>query len=199
MEDDTRSVSRRGFLTAAAGTAAATTAAGTATAQEATTHTVEMTDQLKFVPAEITIAPGDTIVWKNVGTVGHSVTAYEDKIPDGAAYFASGGFDSEQAARNAYPSKGNIPGGESYEHTFETTGTYEYFCIPHEAVGMKGTVTVQKGGAQESGGGGGAPAVSDTAKSIAVAAASVLVAVLALAYFFIRYGGDYGVGEAETQ
>ncbi|MFC6988600.1 plastocyanin/azurin family copper-binding protein [Haloplanus sp. GCM10025708] len=195
MEDDTRSVSRRGFLTAAAGTAATTAAAGTATAQESTTHTVEMTDQLVFDPDEITIAPGDTVVWENVGTVGHSVTAYEDEIPEDAEYFASGGFDSEQAARNAYPQQGDIAGGESYEHTFEVTGDYEYFCIPHEAVGMVGTVTVQEGGAQTPTG-GGAPAVSDTAKSIAVAAASVLVAVLALAYFFIRYGGDYGVDEA---
>jgi len=58
------------------------------------------------------------------------VTAYEDEIPDGAAYFASGGFDAEQAANEAYPDEGSIPEGETYEHTFETTGTYEYYCIP---------------------------------------------------------------------
>lgn len=61
------------------------------------------------------------------GGIGHSVTAYGDEIPDDAAYFASGGFDSEDAARDAYPDEGNIPGGESYSHTFETAGTYEYF------------------------------------------------------------------------
>jgi plastocyanin len=199
MEDDTRSVSRRGFLTAAAGTAAATAASGTAAAQEGTTHTVDMTDELVFDPEEITIAPGDTVVWENVGTVGHSVTAYEDEIPEEAEYFASGDFDGEQAARDGYPSQGDIPGGESYEHTFEVTGEYGYFCIPHEAVGMVGTVIVQEGGASEGGGGGeAAPAVSDTAKSIAVAAASMLVAVLGLAFFFIKYGGDYGI-EADTQ
>ena len=110
--------------------------------------TVEMTDNLVFDPDSITVSVGDTVTWENVGSVGHSVTAYEDQIPDGAAYFASGGFDSEQAARDAYsvgdPDSGNVPGGESYQHTFETAGTYEYFCIPHES-SMVGTVEVQEG------------------------------------------------------
>ena len=106
--------------------------------------TVEMTDDLTYDPKDVTVSSGTTVVWKNVGTVGHSVTAYEEKIPDGAEYFASGGFDSMQAARSNYPSQGEVQGGETYEHTFETAGTYEYFCIPHETAGMKGTVTVEE-------------------------------------------------------
>lgn len=109
--------------------------------------TVEMTDGLVFDPESISVSVGDTVTWENVGQVGHSVTAYEDGIPDQAAYFASGGFESEQAARDAYApgdtDAGDIPGGESFEHTFETAGTYEYFCIPHESSGMVGTVEVQ--------------------------------------------------------
>ncbi|MFB6156045.1 MAG: plastocyanin/azurin family copper-binding protein [Haloferacaceae archaeon] len=105
--------------------------------------TVEMNDNLKFVPASLTVSVGDTVTWENVGSLGHTVTAYGEKIPDGAAYFASGGFDSEDAARNGYPD-GDVPGGESYEHTFETAGTYEYFCVPHEMSGMKGTVVVEE-------------------------------------------------------
>lgn len=109
--------------------------------------TVDMTDELVFDPETISISVGDTVTWENVGGVGHSVTAYEDSIPDGAEYFASGGFDSESAARDSYtpgdPDSGDIPGDESYEHTFETAGTYEYFCIPHESSEMIGTVEVQ--------------------------------------------------------
>ena len=109
---------------------------------------VELTDDLLFDPDEVTVSVGETVVWENVGSVGHSVTAYEDEIPDGAEYFASGGFDSESAARDAYsagdPESGVVPGGESYEHTFETAGTYAYFCIPHEGT-MTGTVEVEEG------------------------------------------------------
>ncbi|MFB6299500.1 MAG: plastocyanin/azurin family copper-binding protein [Halobacteriales archaeon] len=188
-----RSVSRRAFLRSAAGGAAITGTAGQAAAQEeeddGTTHTVEMTDELVYDPEEITIAPGDTVVWENVGSVGHSVTAYEDNIPDGADYWASGGFDSEQAARNNYPQQGDIPGGESYEHTFETTGTHEYFCIPHETVGMVGTVTVQEGG--EGGGGEVPPPIPGGAKSLGVASFVAMIATLGLAFVFMKYGGDY--------
>jgi plastocyanin len=112
------------------------------------TTTVDMTDELVFDPEQVTVGVGETVVWENVGGVGHSVTAYEDEIPDGADYFASGGFDSEQAARDAYvpgdADAGDVLGGESYEHTFETPGTYEYFCIPHESAGMVGTVEVEE-------------------------------------------------------
>jgi plastocyanin len=140
--------SRRDVLrSTAVGAGAVAGAAGSAApaaAQEGETHTVDMTDGLVFDPAEITIAPGDTVVWENVGTVGHSVTAYEEEIPEDAEYFASGGFDSEDAARNGYPDQGDVAGGESYEHTFEVPGTYEYFCIPHEMSGMIGEVVVEE-------------------------------------------------------
>ena len=109
---------------------------------ESSSKTVEMTDQLTFEPKEIEITAGTTVTWENTGAVGHTVTAYEDKIPNGADFFASGGFDSQQAAEDGYPDEGNVEGGGTYEHTFETTGTYEYYCIPHEMNGMVGTITV---------------------------------------------------------
>lgn len=104
--------------------------------------TVDMTDGLKFEPKRIEVSKGTTVTWKNVGAVAHSVTGYEEEMPDGADYFASGGFDSEQAANDNYPDEGSIAKDESYEYTFETTGTYEYYCIPHEMSGMVGYVKV---------------------------------------------------------
>ena len=106
------------------------------------TDVVEMNDELKFAPDAIEVPVGTTVTFENVGSIGHTVTAYEDKIPDGAAYFASGGFDSEQAAVDGYPDKGNVEAGGTYEHTFETKGTYEYYCVPHELNGMVGTIEV---------------------------------------------------------
>ena len=106
--------------------------------------TVEMTDGLAYEPKQVKVEAGTTLTFENVGSIGHTVTAYEDKIPDGASYFASGGYDSEQAAKDAYGNEqgGNIPKGETYEVTLETTGTYEYYCIPHEMNGMVGTIKV---------------------------------------------------------
>src|SRR3546814_5546228 len=36
---------------------------------------VKMNDSLRFVPTEITIKAGDTVEWRNVGVVPHTVTA----------------------------------------------------------------------------------------------------------------------------
>lgn len=109
---------------------------------------VDMTDNLVFDPETLTVSVGEAVTWENVGTVAHTVTAYDDQIPSGATYFASGGADSEEGARDAYGSGGEGDGlleeGETYEHTFDTPGTYDYFCIPHEA-SMTGTIEVQDG------------------------------------------------------
>ncbi|MFB6160838.1 MAG: plastocyanin/azurin family copper-binding protein [Haloferacaceae archaeon] len=98
-----------------------------------------------FDPAELTVSVGDEVVWRNTSSRGHSVTAYEDGIPDGAAYFASGGYDSESAAREAWRTDlgGNVTSGNEYAHRFETPGTFNYFCIPHERGGMVGRVVVE--------------------------------------------------------
>ncbi|WP_435363239.1 plastocyanin/azurin family copper-binding protein [Haloarchaeobius sp. DYHT-AS-18] len=186
----TPGVTRRGFLRGVAGTAALATV-DAASAQEGTTHTVDMTDSLVFDPDELIVAPGDTVEWVNVGNVGHSVTAYEDGIPSEAEYFASGGFESESAARQGYP-VGDIGGGGRYSHTFDTLGTYEYFCIPHEGVGMVGAIEVREGGAPEPEDTG--PVLPDSAKTIGIALTTAMVSVLGLAYVFLKYGGDYGEG-----
>lgn len=105
--------------------------------------TVEMTDGLAFQPETLTVEVGTTVTWENTGSAAHTVTAYEDDLPSGAEYFASGGFDSESAARAGYPGDGGVGGGESYEHTFERAGTFPYFCIPHEGAGMTGEIVVE--------------------------------------------------------
>jgi len=191
MGEKTATVSRRGFVRTAGGlTAAAAVSSGGASAQEQVT--IDMTDGLVFDPDETTVAPGTTVVWETVGSIGHSVTAYEDGIPDDAEYFASGGFDSEDAARDAYP-EGDVAEGETYEHTFEVEGTYEYFCIPHESAGMVAELTVSAGGGDGGDEGGLAPAIPESARVIGIVTAAAMVAVVARAYFFLKYGGDYGL------
>ena len=115
---------------------------GDGTAGGTSTTTVELTDELVFEPETVRISTGDTIQWRNAGSVEHTVTAREKKLPKGAAYFASGGFESERAAQTSL-NDGLLAPDERYEHTFETPGTYAYYCIPHKGTGMTGTVRVE--------------------------------------------------------
>ena len=90
--------------------------------------TVGMEDNF-FDKADITVEPGTTVTWVQRGQYGHTTTSYD------------GLWDS-----------GLIEGGTegTYSYTFEEPGTYEYFCKPHEEVGMVGTVTVSGGSASAS-------------------------------------------------
>ncbi|WP_411716398.1 plastocyanin/azurin family copper-binding protein [Natronomonas sp.] len=116
--------------------------AGCLNGQSSSIQTVTMPGDLTFEPKTATIETGETVRWTNESDIEHTVTAYEDEIPDEATYFASGGFESERAARNRV-TEGLIAPGENYEYTFQKPGTYGYFCIPHEGSGMVGTVRVK--------------------------------------------------------
>jgi plastocyanin len=73
-----------------------------------------------FDPAEITVAPGSTVVWVNQGKEDHTVTADDQS------------FDS------GYKKK-----GASFQQAFPRPGRYAYHCAPHPW--MKGTVIVAAG------------------------------------------------------
>lgn len=135
---------RRAFL-ASVGTAGLTAVAGCAGVSGSQGDILMRATA--FDPYEYTVSVGDTVTWYNASTRGHTVTAYENAIPEDATYFASGGYEDEQAAREAFRQEGfaggQISSGESYSHTFETPGRYEYVCIPHEQGGMVGTIIVE--------------------------------------------------------
>lgn len=106
-------------------------------------HVVDMT-AIAFEPKELTVSEGDTVAWTHAAGEPHSVTALQSDLPEGAAYWASGGFDAEEAARTGWENKkGAVQSGQSFVYTFETTGTHEYVCIPHEDAGMVGTIIVE--------------------------------------------------------
>ena len=97
-----------------------------------------------FMPSSYEVTVGDTVVWRNTSSRGHSVTAYEDAIPGDAEYFATGGHESQSAAEEAWTSSrdGNLQRGDTFEYTFEVPGEYRYYCIPHVPQGMEGTIVV---------------------------------------------------------
>jgi plastocyanin len=80
---------------------------------------------IQFDPAEITVAPGDTITFTNDEAVPHDV----EKTSGPGPQFSSG-------------PQGGMMEGDTFELTLDTPGTYEYVCRVH-APGMAGTITVR--------------------------------------------------------
>ncbi len=99
----------------------------------------------RFEPASTVVEAGTTVRWRNTDRGVHTVTAYDGGVPEDATYFATGGFGSEQAAKDAWykATGGGLDPGETFEYTFDVPGEYDYYCIPHEAAGMVGTVVVE--------------------------------------------------------
>jgi plastocyanin len=107
-------------------------------------HVVKM-QAVAFEPKELTVTVGDTVAFEHAGGEAHNVVAYEDELPEGATFWSSGGFESQEAAEAGWEEgKGAVQSGHSYVHTFETAGTHGYYCTPHEAAGMVGTVVVEE-------------------------------------------------------
>jgi plastocyanin len=67
-----------------------------------------------YIPAIVSIKKGDTVTWKNNDSAAHTVTSGSPE--DGP----SGIFDSSL-----------LIGGGSFEHTFDSSGSYDYFCMVH--------------------------------------------------------------------
>jgi plastocyanin len=104
---------------------------------------VTMSSEQRYVPSSITVSVGEPVVFVNASDEVHTVTAEQDALPEGGSYFSSGGSHDEDAARSN-PSDGFILEDETFEVEFDAPGTYEYFCIPHEAAGMRGTIIVEE-------------------------------------------------------
>jgi len=79
-------------------------------------HTVTIKD-MKFAPAALTVAVGDTVTFVN-----------DDKVPHTAT--AQGAFDT-----------GTIEPGKGAKVTFSAPGNFAYVCAIHPA--MKGAIKVQ--------------------------------------------------------
>jgi len=98
-----------------------------------------------FDPEIVTVAPGETVVWHNTSTRAHTVTALGETLPEGADYFATGGYDDLAAAESAFWAErgGALDNGERFSHGFDVPGVYDYVCIPHAEAGMYGQVRVE--------------------------------------------------------
>jgi plastocyanin len=94
---------------------------------------IVMDNQMAYVPATMTVAPGATITIRNDDVYPHTITATD--------------FDAE-----GYPlfDSDVILGGETGTLVAPTTpGTYEYYCVVHGEV-MHGTLVVTEPSPTES-------------------------------------------------
>lgn len=78
---------------------------------------------LIFDPKTLSVAVGDTVTFINNKAAPHNVV-----------------FDGhpELSHKQMF-----FRPGESYEVTFDASGTYKFYCEPHRGAGMFGTITVE--------------------------------------------------------
>jgi plastocyanin len=77
---------------------------------------------MRFTPARVQIALGDSVVWEASDEAGHTVTSRD------------GSFDSSP--------RGAMGEGDQYRFRFRLPGTFAYFCRVHQGRGMQGEIVV---------------------------------------------------------
>lgn len=80
--------------------------------------------KIYYDPVELTVAVGTTVVWTNNDNTMHTVTSTAP----------------EEEATEVYDSQ-IMEAGQTFEHTFNTAGTSEYFCFLHPW--MEGSIIVE--------------------------------------------------------
>jgi plastocyanin len=95
-----------------------------------------------FEPANFTVKVGDVVEFVNVNGMPHNVQFEPRGIPEGA---------TDVLNRNMPNRMGPLAGpmmmqaNQVYRVSFAgaPVGNYDYFCLPHKALGMTGRITVQ--------------------------------------------------------
>lgn len=89
-----------------------------------------------FAPKTFEAAVGDRIVWTNEDDIAHTVTsgkAKEQGVP--------GVSENQDAQPDGVFDGGTLELNDTFEFTFEQTGTFTYFCAIH--AGMKARVVIR--------------------------------------------------------
>jgi len=130
-----------------------------------------------FEPETAYVQPGETVVFEWESDF-HNIVV--ENQPSAANWEGTPGGPSD-----------TYDTGYTYEYTFTETGTYDYYCDPHRAQGMVAAIVVNESG-EAPGGGEYQTILPDSAMTLGVAATGAMASVLGLAYFFMKYSGDYG-------
>ena len=140
----------RGRTAAAAGAAAilalsAFAPRGAALAADPPTHVVRMTvtgTTARFDPATVTVHPGDRVRFVVVSGAPHNVSFDPAKLPADVRRVLAAAMPNP-----IQPLSGPLllNAGDSYTISFAGVkpGRYEFYCMPHVGMQMKGTVVVR--------------------------------------------------------
>ena len=126
-------------------TAAAPATAGAAAPITGTTHEIKMIGDAtgyKFEPATLTIKSGDGVKFVMVSGGPHNVSF--QNVTDAAA---AAQLDANMPGQKMGPLSGPMvmQPNEGYVVSFGKVpaGKYDFTCVPHSAMNMKGSITVQ--------------------------------------------------------
>ncbi len=100
----------------------------------ATTHIVKMTGNYDFVPSSLTIKQGDSVKWVLIEKDHEVASGTVIEGPDGREGVPDGLWNSDTLTRGRE---------ESFTYTFNSTGTFPYYCESHVDQGMIGSITVE--------------------------------------------------------
>lgn len=123
------------------------TAVMAAAASAQATHVVRMIANptnhvFRFEPAEVVASPGDVLVFQAVSGAPHSVVFEAQGLSPGVR----GAFNNAMPARSGDLSSSLITAsGSVYRMTVPQVppGSYPYYCLPHRAYDMRGTVRIK--------------------------------------------------------
>jgi halocyanin-like protein len=144
-----------------------------ATGQSEVTIEVGATSNgLAFGPAAVHVDPGATITWEWTGEGGaHNV--------------------HHQSGPGDYESEIQSSGSYEWQVPDDASGISEYQCDPHAGQGMIAALAIGSDVPRAQPAGPVEPAVADSAKTLGIATLIAMVSTLGLAFFFLKYGGDY--------
>src|SRR6185369_437754 len=81
---------------------------------------VTMTDGLQFEPARLTVPVGTTLIWRNAGSMSHTVTADPAQAMSASNVQLPAGVEPFASA--------TLPSGQTVAHQFTVAGEYRYVC-----------------------------------------------------------------------